>query len=350
MDRPRIRDLGIDIGEYPPGTDNTLLDLSGVKIGHTTLIKDIERKQEQKAIRTGVTAIFPHSRNIYLEKVPAAAKVINGYGKTIGIPQIQELGEIETPILLTNTLDVWNVADTLVSYMLATTEKEIHSINPVVGECNDGFLNHIQTRYITPDHVWKALTSATIDSREGVVGAGVGMTAFGLKGGIGMASRVLSLDERTYKLGVLVLSNFGKLTRLRIKGVPVGKRLDRKIDANPSKKHGSIMVIIGTNAPLTYRQLNRVLNRIPHGLSRVGSVSHHGSGDFGLGFLTREQKGKVVEEEAMSTFFEATVEAVAEAIINSLLKAKTVTGRDGNTSRAIPIEELKEIMSEFRVI
>lgn len=350
MDRPRVRDLGIGIGEYSPGRDNSLLDLSGVKIGHTTLIRDIERKQEQKAIRTGVTAILPHSRNIYLEKVSAAANVINGYGKPIGIPQIQELGEIETPILLTNTLDVWNVADALVSYILTTTEKKIHSINPVVGECNDGFLNHIQTRYVTKDHVWEALTSATTDKREGVVGAGVGMSAFGLKGGIGMASRVLSLNGRPYKLGVLVLSNFGKLPQLRIKGVPVGKRLNEKIDANYSKKQGSVMVIIGTNAPLSYRQLNRVLNRIPHGLSRVGSVSYHGSGDFGLGFLTREQEGKMVEETHMSALFEATVEVVAEAVLNSLLKAKTITGREGNTSRAIPIEELKEILSDSRVI
>lgn len=351
MDTPRVRDIGLEIGSLPPGKENTLNDLSHVQIGHTSLIKEVKTEGEKRSVRTGITAIFPHEKNLYLQKARAAINIINGYGKAIGIPQVRELGVIETPILLTNTLNVWRVADTLVTYMIEKTDKEIHSINPIVGECNDSYLNDIQGRHVTRDHVWRALKSAGKDNREGVVGAGVGMSAFGLKGGIGMASRVLTIEGREYTLGVLVLSNFGKLKHLRIKGIPMGEKLEDKEELNTSRENGagSIMVVLGSNAPFSYRQLNRILNRVPHGLARTGSISHHGSGDFAIGFLSQPEPGKIQEKD-LSSFFQATIECVEEAVLNSLFKAETIVGRKGHKREAIPIEKTRQILKYHRII
>lgn len=352
--RPRTRDIGIEVGKMKPGKNNTLTDLSNVQIGHTSLSKgEGKLTPGEGPVRTGVTAILPHRKNLYLHKVRGAANIINGYGKSIGIPQLQELGEIETPIMLTNTLNVWQVADYLVSNMIEKTQKEeITSINPVVGECNDAYLNDIQGRHVREKHVRHALESAGNDNREGNIGAGMGMSAFGMKGGIGMASRNLPINEEEYTLGVLVLSNFGKLEYLRINGVPVGKYLQEEIEAKEEReeKGGSIMVILGTDAPLSYRQLNRTLNRVPHGLARTGSFSHHRSGDFVIGFISRPHSllTNSIPEEDISSFFQATVESVEEAIINSLLQAETLTGRNGNKRRAIPLETLHNVLKSYQ--
>ncbi|NIQ05607.1 MAG: P1 family peptidase [Candidatus Korarchaeota archaeon] len=347
MKRPRARDVGIKLGELPTGKDNALTDVPSVKIGHTSLIKEVNDVKATKAIRTGVTAILPHDRNLYQHKVRAAVHIINGYGKSVGLPQIRELGEIETPIMLTNTLNVWRVADALVSYMIETTEDNIRSINPVVGECNDGYLNDIQGRHVTEAHVRHAIDSATKDTREGTIGAGVGMSAFGLKGGIGMASR--RILEGEYHLGVLVLSNFGRLDNLRI-CVPVGKQLKEAMHTEGASTDGSIMIIVGTNAPVSYRQLTRILNRVPHGLARTGSVSHHESGDFAIGFVSDPEGKGQIDENDLSTFFQATVESVEEAVINSILRAETVIGRKNHKREAISIETLTDILRDHRLL
>lgn len=354
--RPRVREMDLEIGKMETGKTNTLMDLPNVKIGHTSLIKDEGKsKSRHKTVRTGVTAIFPHNRNLYLHKVRGAVNIINGYGKSVGFPQVRELGKIETPIMLTNTLNIWRVADSLVSYMIEITKKEeITSINPVIGECNDSFLNNIQERHVKEKHVRFALESAKKDTREGNIGAGVGMSAFGLKGGIGMASRRIPVEEKTYRLGVLVLSNFGKLENLRMDGLKVGEYLQETIEIQEKEatQGGSVMVILGTEAPLSYRQLNRILNRVPHGLARVGSISNHQSGDFTIGFITTplsQLTGSVPEKE-LSSFFQASIECIEEAVINSLLQSETLTGRDGNKRQGLPIKALQNILKSHQKV
>lgn len=343
--RYRIRDLGIKIGDMETGKYNAITDVKGVRVGHITLIKG-------KAVRTGVTAILPHPKNIYLHKVKAIANVINGFGKSVGIPQIQELGEIETPILLTNTLNTWKVADALVDYMIKTTEEEITSINPVVLECNDSYLNDIRGKHVEKEHVEKAIVSAKGGPvEEGSVGAGTGMSAFEMKGGIGTASRIIPYREREYVLGTLVLSNFGKMEQLRINGIQVGKELKDKIETNPSPD-GSIIVILATSASLSYRQLGRILNRVPHALARVGSISSNYSGDFAIGFVGKENLSSNVnppsiQEESLSLFFQGTIEAIEEAILNSLFQATTITGKNGYRRETIPIETVCKILDKY---
>lgn len=361
--RPRARDLGIAPGIFAPGPFNAITDVAGVRVGHTTV-------WEGDSIRTGVTVILPHGGNVYQERVPAAIVVINGFGKLLGLSQVSELGELETPIALTCTLCVWNVADALVAHLLAQPGMEgVRSINPVVGETNDGFLNDIRARPVRAEHVVSALESASSGPvEEGVVGAGTGTMAYGWKGGIGTSSRVVPDELGGFRVGVLVQSNFGGT--LQIAGAPVGVELGRYIfrryveptedggAADPGD--GSIMMIVATDAPLSPRNLERLALRAAHGLSRTGSPSTNGSGDYVIAFSTAESVRRAPGErgprtvadlpnDGMSPLFQAVVEATEEAIYNSLFKAVTVKGHRG-TAEALPIDKTVEILARHGAI
>tara|TARA_B100001167_G_scaffold175121_1_gene128159 strand:- start:548 stop:1708 length:1161 start_codon:yes stop_codon:yes gene_type:complete len=362
--RPRARDLGLTIGIFNTGEYNAITDVPGVHVGQTTVV-------EGSRVRTGVTAILPHKGNLYSSRVPAAIHVGNGFGKLLGVTQVKELGEIETPILLTCTLCVWNAADAMVEWLLGQDEMEnVRSINPVVGETNDGRLNDIRSRPIEAHHVVAALESATNGPvTEGAVGAGAGTVAFGWKGGIGTSSRVLPESLGGYNLGVLVQSNFGGI--LQIGGAPVGIELgqysfsgqvSREQAPGPEEdihEWGSIMMVIATDAPLSDRNLERVARRAVMGLSRTGSYASNGSGDYVIAFSTansvrRSSASEIHELEDLpngriSALFQATVEATEEAIYNSLFKAETVTS-NGRTVEALPITETAEILKRYGVI
>lgn len=358
--RPRARDLGVAPGVFQPGPLNAITDVAGVRVGQATVV-------EGDSVRTGVTAILAHDGNPYFERVPAALHVGNGFGKLLGVTQLTELGELETPILLTCTLCVWRAADAMVEWMLARPGMQnVQSINPVVGETNDGGLNAIRSRPIRPDHVRQALESAQsgpVD--EGAVGAGAGTVAFGFKGGIGTSSRVIPAALGGYTIGVLVQSNFGGI--LQVLGAPVGKELGRYAFRNESERErgdGSIMIVVATDAPLSDRNLKRVAARAIMGLSRTGSSASNGSGDYVLAFSSspmvrrRVAPGggtasavRQVEDlgnDAMSALFQGVVEATEEAIYNSLFKATTVTSR-GRTIEALPLDRLREILTKYRV-
>lgn len=351
----RARDLGIAIGRLPPGPLNALPDVAGVRVGHVSLIRgEGPLRPGEGPVRTGVTAIWTHEGNPFLEKTPAASFVLNGFGKTIGLAQIAELGVIETPILLTNTLNVPKVADALIGY-LVEQNPDLTSVNSVVGECNDSFLNDIRGRHVQAEHVRQALDSARPGPMdEGAVGAGVGMSCYGFKGGIGTASRELRFADATFHLGALVLSNFGSTPELRIDGVPVGRELTARPPARETP--GSIMMIVATDVPLDARQLGRIARRAPLGMARTGSPAGHGSGDFVVAFSTGNriphrpesalQTQRILAEDgpAITEVFQATVEAVEEAILNSLFRAETVVGRDGNVREALPVDRVVEIL------
>ena len=317
----RLRDAGIIIGTLPTGPHNAITDVSGVKVGHATVIRG-------ENIRTGVTAILPHSGNLFQQKVPGAVHVGNAFGKLIGSTQINELGEIETPILLTATLNAFRVADALLDYMLSLPGNEkVRSINPVVGETNDGALNDIRARAVGHNEVIQAIQSAKegkVD--EGSVGAGAGTIAFGWKGGIGTASR----KAGSHTVGVLVQSNFGG--RLTINGIPMDNLTQ---EAN---NDGSIMIVVATNAPSTPRNLQRLAARTMLGLGRAGAAGSNGSGDYTIAFAT-PNTAPPLTNEAMSPLFAAVIEATEEAIINSLTQATTVTG-NGRTAHALPIDRV----------
>ncbi len=343
---------GIRVGVLPRGRTNTITDVPGVAVGHATVI-------EGDAIRTGVTAIIPHSGNLFYEKVNAAALVLNGFGKSAGIPQINELGTIETPILLTNTLSVGRASDALISWVIEHyehSESPILSVNPVVAECNDSYLNDIQARAIAREHVFAALDSASTEPvDEGAIGAGTGMTAFGYKSGIGSASRLVTVGDRTYTIGVLVLPNFGRREELTICGVPVGRELAGMED-DSTRDRGSIVIVIGTDLPLSHRELRRLGVRAGCGMARTGSHCHSSSGDFVIAFSTANRvphdRGKVLLEEirlndagrALDPAFQAVIEGVEEAILSALFAAKTVTGRDGHVREALPVDEVLAIL------
>ena len=362
--RPRARDLGLTIGIFNTGEHNAITDVPGVHVGHTTVL-------EGSRVRTGVTAILPHEGNLYSSRVPAAIHVGNGFGKLLGMTQVNELGEIETPILLTCTLCVWKAADAMVEWLLDQDDMEnVRSINPVVGETNDGRLNDIRSRPIEAHHVVAALESATNGPvTEGAVGAGAGTVAFGWKGGIGTSSRVLPESLGGYNLGVLVQSNFGGI--LQIGGAPVGVELgqysfsdqvSREEAPGPEEdihEWGSIMMVIATDAPLSDRNLERIARRAVMGLSRTGSYASNGSGDYVIAFSTangvrRPSAVDIHELENLpngriSALFQATVEATEEAIYNSLFKAQTVSS-NGRTVEALPITETAEILRRYGVI
>jgi len=363
MERPRAREFGILIGEMSPGPLNSITDVEGVGVGHVTLIRGEGKLVPGKGpVRTGVTVILPHGGNLFKEKVIGACFVINGFAKPIGLVQVEELGTIETPIALTNTLNVGIVADALIEYMLELNEDigvTTGTVNPVVLECNDGWLNDIRGRHVKHQHVFQAIRSAGTAVEEGAVGAGTGMISFEFKGGIGTSSRRLSGKLGGYTVGVLVLSNFGRREDLVIRGAPVGLEL-RDYCREHNCEGGSIVIVIATDAPLTARQLKRLAKRATHGVARVGGFSSHGSGDIVVAFSTKnrishyagraEVNFKTIPDVALSPLFKAVVEATEEAIVNSLLKAITIVGRDYHKGYAIPIEELERVLGKYGVL
>jgi D-aminopeptidase len=366
--RPRARDLGVIVGVLPTGKDNAITDVPGVRVGHSTLIKG-------EIVRTGVTAILPHPGNIFQEKVPAAVVVGNGFGKLMGSTQVNELGEIETPILLTNTLNVPRVADALIDWMLALPgNEEVRSINPVVAETNDGYLNDIRGRHIGRNEVFSAIKSAQDGQvEEGSVGAGTGTVAFGFKGGIGTSSRALPQNLGGYVVGVLVQTNFGGV--LTINGAPVGRELGkyylkeqlegRRISATSEQEistgdraDGSIIIVVATDAPLDARNLRRLAARAMLGLARTGSPSTNGSGDYVIAFSSQNfirpgstlRHAPSLSNESMSPLFQAAVEATEEAIYNSLFKATSMSGRDNHRVEALPIDKTIEILRKYGAV
>jgi len=360
--RPRASDLGLKIGILPVGPLDAITDVAGVEVGQKTIVRGDN-------IRTGLTAILPHSGNLYREKVPGAIFVSNGFGKLVGSTQVEEMGDIETPILLTSTTSVPRVADALISYMLALPGNEaVLSINPVVGETNDGYLSDIRGRHITPDDVFAAIQDAKggpVD--EGDVGAGTGTVVFGWKGGIGTSSRRLPPNLGGYTVGVLVQTNFGGV--LTIAGAPVGQELGQyylrqelqRAGSGKDKADGSCMMVIATDAPMDARNLKRLAARAWLGVARTGSSASNGSGDYAIAFSTSAQvrihgndqtptrKVEVLNNDAMSPLFLAAIEATEEAVYNSMFRATTMTG-NGHTVEALPIEKTVQVLKEHRVI
>jgi D-aminopeptidase len=360
--RPRASDLGLKVGILPTGPLDAITDIAGVEVGHTTIIRGDD-------IRTGVTAVLPHPGNVFREKVPGAVFVGNAFGKLAGSTQVNELGEIETPILLTSTLSVPRVADALIDYMLALPGNEdVESINPLVGETNDGYLNDIRGRHITREDVFAAIKSAKGEQvEEGSVGAGTGTVAFGFKGGIGTSSRRLPPKLGGYTVGVLVQTNFGGV--LTIAGAPVGRELGRyylreelqQAGSATDRGNGSVIVVIATDAPVDARNLKRMAARAMLGLGRTGAAGSNGSGDYAIAFSTAPQVRihsndkasirhvELLSNDAMSPLFLAVIEATEEAVYNSLLRATTITGR-GHTVEALPIEKTTEILRKYGAI
>ena len=338
MKQKRISDYGINIGEFPKGRLNKITDVKGVRVGHSTL--------RTAQYNTGVTVILPTEGNIFYEKFVAASFVHNGFGKTVGTVQIDELGILESPIALTNTLNVGKIADALVGYMAERCEKEgrpIASINPVVGECNDSKINKITDRPLDEKSFGEALENATEDFAEGSVGAGTGTQCYGMKGGIGSASRVVSICGKDYTLGILVQSNYGRTADLILDGKPIGKELDKKVNGTECDQ-GSIMVIVATDAPLTARQLKRVIRRCSVGIARCGSYIGHGSGEVFIGFSTANiipanpdgiLNISSIPENKIDLLFRVCGEATEEAILNSMVTAETVKAGNGVVVRSL---------------
>lgn len=354
--RPRVREFGLKIGVLEPGPLNAITDVAGVKVGHRTLI-------EGDSIRTGVTAIIPHPGNIFQEKVPAGIYVANGFGKLLGYTQVEELGYLETPVILTNTLSVPEATSAVVDYILSLPGNErVESVNPVVGETNDGWLNDIRARAIKKEHVLEAIrTAAEGPIEEGSVGAGTGTTCFGFKGGIGTASRRLPESRGGWTVGILVQTNFGGV--LQIKGLPVEELLKKDLPAVKNQaqiqENGSCMIIVATDAPLDSRNLKRLAKRALLGIARTGGYYSNASGDYAVAFSTAPQvrllagqhnltqNVEVVRNEAMSALFQAAAEAAEEAILNSLFRATAVTGKDGHRSEPLPINRLRSWFEKF---
>jgi D-aminopeptidase len=379
--RPRAREAGVIVGILPTGPHNMISDVGGVMVGQTSVVRGED-------VRTGVTAILPHNGNLFREKVPGAVFIGNAFGKLAGSTQVNELGEIETPIMLTSTLNVPRVADAVMDYMLALPGNEgVQSINPLVGETNDGYLNDIRGRHVGRDEVFGAIKNAHDGwVEEGAVGAGTGTVAFGFKGGIGTSSRKLPPALGGYTVGVLVQTNFGGI--LTINGAPVGRELGQyylkddlgrapdksgrlgdprgsqiKPEAGPNSADGSVIIVIATDAPIDHRNLQRLAARSMMGLARTGAAGSNGSGDYAIAFSTapelrvrttandRNSKSTVtlLSNEAMSPLFLAVIEATEEAIYNSLFRATTTTGR-GHTVEALPLERTLEILRKHNAL
>lgn len=345
----RPRELGIEIGILTPGTNNAITDVTGVTVGHTTL-------NSGDNLRTGATAIIPHQGNVFQQKVPAAIYIGNGFGKLAGYSQVEELGNIETPIILTNTLNVANAINAVISYSLERNE-DVRSVNAVVGETNDGFLNDIRGRHVKEEHVLQAIQSAKSGKvSEGNVGAGTGTVCFGYKGGIGTSSRKLPEDFGGYTVGVLVQTNFGGT--LEVNGVSMAKNLEGYPWGGPGLESadGSCMIVVATDAPLLPHNLKRLAKRAMLGLAKTGGVASNGSGDYVVAFSTANQNFVAYETEGtmenwnvlrnddISYLFLATIEATEEAIINSLFAAETTTGRDNHKIEALPVEKVLELL------
>ena len=359
--RPRASELGLKIGILPTGPLNAITDVAGVEVGQTTIVTGDK-------IRTGVTAVLPHSGNLYREKVPGAIFAGNGFGKLSGATQVDEMGEIETPILLTNTASVPQVADALTTYILSLPgNADVVSVNPVVGETNDGYLNDIRARRITPNDVFAAIKKAKSGPvEEGAVGAGTGTVAFGWKGGIGTSSRKLPQNLGGYTVGVLVQTNFGGV--LTIAGAPVGQELGQyylhkelQQGSGKDKADGSCMIVIATDAPIVARNLRRLAGRAWLGMARSGSAASNGSGDYAIAFSTAPQLRihasdksptrhvELLTNDAMSPLFLAITEATEEAIYNSMFRATTMSG-NGHTVEGLPIDKTIEILKEHQCI
>lgn len=345
--RHRFRDYGLSLGVLQPGPLNAITDVAGVRVGQVTVT-------EGENVRTGVTVIVPHEGNVFQDKVAAAIYVGNGYGKLTGIAQVEELGNLETPIVLTNTLDVSTAASALVDYVLGLPGNEqVQSVNPVVGETHDGRLSDIRGRHVKREHVLEALAKASGGPvEEGAVGAGHGTVCFGFKGGIGTASRRLPASLGGYTLGVLVQTNFGGV--LQVAGVPVGVRLGQYYLKEELEKAagGSCMIVVATDAPVTARNLRRIASRAWLGLARTGGIASNGSGDFVIAFSTsprvrmkyrapeRTETFEEIRNDEISPLFLASIEATEEAILNSLFMARTTTGVGGTTIQALPVDQV----------
>jgi len=383
QDRHRARDLGITPGILSPGPLNAITDVDDIMVGHLTRI-------EGDDIRTGVTAILPHDGNLFRNRVPAAVYVGNGFGKALGFTQVRELGELETPLALTNTLSIFDVAKGVADYVLNQPGNEnVRSVNPVVGETNDGYLNDIRAKVLTTEDVYTAIEAAGSGPvAEGNVGAGTGTRALGFKAGIGTSSRRLPESRGGYTVGVLVQSNFGGV--LTVDGVPVGEELGNHymsgevpyevssilkpdvsrqtaVSGQPADGYdydvdGSIMIVVATDAPLTSRNLERLAKRAMLGVARTGGFASNGSGDYVIAFSTHEDVRRNIEtnndiierkeltNSAMSPLFLATVEATEESILNSLFMAEPMTGKDGSEMDALPIDEVMEILEEYNMV
>ena len=347
----RPRDMGLEIGLFQTGKWNAITDVYGVKVGHETIIRGDK-------VRTGVTIILPHSENLFDKKVMAAVHVTNGFGKALGFTQVEELGTIETPIGLTNTLNIFNVANSIIDYMIMQNP-DIKSVNPVVGETNDSGLNDIQGRHVKKIHVMKAINNAKSGPViEGSVGAGTGTRAFGYKGGIGTSSRILPKEAGGFTVGVLVQTNFGG--SLMINGAPVGRELKKSPFSSNipyDEDEGSCMIVIATDAPLSNRNLKRMAKRVDHALGSVGAYSPNGSGDYAIIFSTAREKSsekksftrKEIKNSSMNGLFMATVEATEEAIINSLFMAETVSSRYGKME-ALSVDETMKILKKYKAL
>ena len=349
--RHRVRDCGITIGVMKPGALNAITDVAGVRVGQVTL-------SEGEDVRTGVTVVVPHQGSVFQDKPAAAIHVGNGFGKLTGIAQVQELGNLETPIVLTNTLDVPAAAEALVDFVLGLPGNEqVQSVNAIVGETNDGRLNDLRGRHLRREHVLEALARARGGAvEEGAVGAGTGTVCFGFKGGIGTASRRLPTSLGGHTVGVLVQTNFGGV--LQVAGVPVGQRLGQYYlrDELTKAADGSCMIVVATDAPVTARNLGRLASRAMLGLARTGGISSNGSGDFVVAFSTdprvrmkhradaRTEAFEEIRNDDMSPLFLATIEATEEAILNSLFMARTTTGVRGTTIPALPVEKVVELV------
>ena len=357
QDRPRLREFGLKTGTLPPGPLNAITDVFGVLVGQTTLI-------EGTSVRTGVTAVLPHGGNIFQDKVPAAIAVANGFGKLAGSTQVEELGELETPIVLTNTLAVPAAADAVIDYILGLPDNEsVQSVNPVVGETNDGYLNDIRARPVKKEHVLAAIRGARGGPvEEGAVGAGTGTICYGFKGGIGTSSRVLAAGQGGWTVGVLVQTNHGGV--FQIGGVPLADKLrggnaglpaaaDTALD---SPSEGSCLIVVATDAPLDARNLKRLAKRALLGIARTGGYYSNGSGDYAIAFSTAKdvrvphrqpsptQTLTLLRNDAVSPLFLAAAEAAEEAILNSLFKAHRVEGKNGHAAEALPLDKLRNLL------
>ncbi|MEZ4796128.1 MAG: P1 family peptidase [Flavobacteriaceae bacterium] len=353
----RLRDYGIEIGVLKPGKLNAITDVEGVTVGHETII-------EGDHIRTGVTAIIPHQENIFQNKVPAAIYIGNGFGKLVGYSQVKELGNIETPIILTNTLSVATATEGLISYTLNQEENaDVRSVNSVVGETNDGWLNDIRGRHVTEQHVLNAIANAKSGQvEEGNVGAGTGTICFGYKGGIGTSSRKLPESLGGYTVGVLVQTNFGGV--LEINGVPIAKELQKYPyrDKILNDADGSCMIVVITDAPLSPRNLERLAKRAMLGLGKTGGIASNGSGDYVIALSTAKDnlipyqsksmfnEIKEVRNDDMSPLFLAAIESTEEAILNSLFVAETMSGRDEHIIEALPVDKIMELLHKYNKI
>jgi len=363
--RKRLRELGIVIGRYRPGKLNAITDVPGVMVGHSTIISGRGAHAENGPARTGVTAILPNAGNVYNERVVGGAFVLNGAGEMAGLTQVAEWGLLETPILLTNTLAVGTCSESMVNYMIERHPEIGRTedvVIPLVGECDDSWLNDISARHVSYEHVLEALQSATSGPvTEGSVGGGTGMMTCDFKGGIGTSSRKLPESLGGYTVGILVMTNFGVMENLRVDGLPIGEMLAPKFTIHKKRGHenyGSIIAVVATTAPLLPHQLTRLCKRVALGIGRVGSYAAHGSGEIILAFSSANKvprksdkmvyRMKILLDKRMDPLYEAAIEATEEAILNALCMADPMEGVNGNFAPALPLDELKGFFDQFR--